>query len=218
MKLYKFIILCGFVVLLSLGVTYYFCTSDKIGLFISCIGAFATFATLYLAFLIFRNYSATADIQKRQFDLVEEVLSFFVTKSFHVKTNSTYYYSYLNKERLDYLLKGLQLSEELNKPAIISMQFFEFLIDVSSKINHHLFPTNIKMKLLSNLSFSLSQTKPEDAIIFNMGKENEEFGVPILGLNDALNTEQFILRMDTVRTILINYLNEKLHSTYKINV
>ena len=215
----EFSLLCIGVLLFSIVTTVVFGCHDKPSLFIGSLGAFGTIATLYVAFKIFVTYNAPGDIQKKRFELVDNALAFFTTKRFLIATSDDHvYYLYLTKQRLDYPLQGLRQDGLESKPAIISIEFFEYLLDFQNQLEHHYFPVELKMLILSNLPqalTSLSDKNFKDKIRVTFKLDSDEYGYPMM-TNGAIDIYGFINSMNTVRTAMIAYLNNKVPRKHQI--
>ncbi|HVW13509.1 MAG TPA: hypothetical protein VHB54_06810 [Mucilaginibacter sp.] len=222
----NFYILCTCVLILSFGYTFLLGCSDRPSLFIACIGSLATFATLYIAYQIFLNYSATADIQKKQFELVNAALEFFISKHFFAHADSHIYYCYFTKSRLDYLANGLIEQEFNTKRVLMSVEMVDFFYDFQNKIDHHFFPYSLRSMFMTfqpnslvDLSWTVKDLDSTDkefkneVIIYGSSKDTR-LGQPMM--NVEMNISDFINRWNLIRTSLQGFLNDKLQDSYKI--
>jgi len=199
--------------------TWFVGSSDKPTLFIACLGSSATIATLYVAYQIFLNYSATADIQKKQFELVNTTLEFFIKKHFFVEAGGTHYYSYFTNERLDFLTSGLEEAKLSNSPVLMSSEMFEYLIDLQNKMDHHFFPRSIRDNaefLRPNLLAMINgEDEKKGHIMIYLTTKDTRFGHPRMNFSN-LTIGDFIDKWNYFRITLQGFLNDKLQDKYKI--
>jgi hypothetical protein len=213
-----FVVICLFVAIPS-AVPLILGCNDKWSLSIACLGSFGTIATLYLAYKIFVTYSSPVDIQKKRIELVDDALAFFITKRFQASLeNGHTFFLFATQQRLGYLEETLK-AENLNQlPVLISKDFFSFLLDFGGKLEHHYFPHDIKIILLSNIPQALiGKNDRAGKVSFTVQDADAELGIPDINGRSEISVDQFIFHMHTIRLTLIDFLNKKVPPPFRIN-
>ncbi|MBW4888477.1 hypothetical protein KXQ82_02070 [Mucilaginibacter sp. HMF5004] len=215
----KFFLLCIAVLVVSVATPFLFNYNDKLALSIACLGSFGTIATLYVAYVIFITYNAPADIQKKRFELVDSALAFFITKRFLIITDREHtFFSYNTKQRLDNCLQVLNEDNCQTQPVILSLEILEYLMDFQNQLEHHYFPYELKMLILSNLPQGLeflAENEFRGKIKITFSYDTEKYGYPIM-TNGVTDIQGYINSINTIRVAMIKYLNQNVPSEYQI--
>lgn len=215
----KFNIIIVIIAVISIAIAFVPVYQDKISLALTAIGSLGAVAALCIAYKFFVTYSAPIDIQKKRFELVDKALAFFITKRFFVITETGHtYFAYFTKQRLEFCTKGLREENLDSCAAIISRDLFEYLIEFQSQREHHYFPHPLKILILSNLPQSLTMSTSNDyqgKIRLTCSYEANIYGSAAI-TDDLVNIADFINCMNTIRTAMIDYLNDGVPSKHRI--
>jgi hypothetical protein len=205
---------------LSVSIALMFGGRDKISLCIACLGSFGTLATLYVAYVIFFTYSSPVDIQKKRFELVDKALAFFITKrSMAILDDGGTCFLYFTKQRLALFEGYLKISKRGDTLVVISNELFEFLLDFQGQLEHHYFPYQLKKTLLCNLpqmSAQIAKVDTSNKVKFTVQYDSNEYGYPDINGYTNISITQFITHIHTIRSAMIEYLNDRVPFKYRI--
>lgn len=227
-KRYGIFLLVLFIILLSALFAWLFVNpklNDWPSLFVSSLGSFATIVAIPVAYKIFKSYSATSDVKKKQFQIVEETFTFLISQRMIYNAKGMFVLLFLTSDRVEYLNEANQQSElDTGQRIYVNTTFFEFISELSNKFNQLYFPKSIRGDLLSHLPHAMRmEIPPEESPRIEVrapaGSADSEiqFGVPFMFPENDMSVKELMDNLIYIKNRLETFLNNHLDSRYHID-